>query len=84
MNSVAMLIAACWLVERNASQKENRFHFNFFIFKIMAIHFNFKNRNLKNKAPPRFELGSKDSKSFVLTTTPWSHFDDIYNVDFFF
>ncbi|GFT00207.1 hypothetical protein NPIL_392391 [Nephila pilipes] len=28
---------------------------------------------LKKKVPPRFELGSLDSKSRVLTITPWNH-----------
>ena len=27
------------------------------------------------KVPPRFELGSLDSKSRVLTITPWDHTD---------
>ena len=27
----------------------------------------------KKKVPPRFELGSLDSKSRVLTITPWDH-----------
>ena len=30
-----------------------------------------KNREKKLKVPPRFELGSLDSKSRVLTITPW-------------
>ena len=27
----------------------------------------------KEEVPPRFELGSLDSKSRVLTVTPWDH-----------
>ena len=27
------------------------------------------------KVPPRFELGSLDSKSRVLTITPWGHYN---------
>ena len=28
---------------------------------------------IENEVPPRFELGSLDSKSRVLTITPWDH-----------
>ena len=38
-----------------------------------------KIRNIKKKVPPRLELGSLDSKSKVLTITPWdlTYYDSI-------
>ena len=33
----------------------------------------FKCKSSRNQVPPRFELGSLDSKSRVLTITPWNH-----------
>ena len=32
-----------------------------------------KEKKKKTKVPPRFELGSLDSESRVLTITPWDH-----------
>ena len=37
-----------------------------------ALPLSYKSVLIKLKTPPRFELGSKDSKSCVLTVTPWS------------
>ncbi len=35
------------------------------------MHYIVEIRNKKKQVPPRFELGSLDSKSKVLTITPW-------------
>ena len=38
---------------------------------LLILHVRIRNKSIKVYVPPRFELGSQDSESWVLTITPW-------------